>query len=576
MSAFYLARPASLKVHALSAAVGSGKTRAATAYMARPATARQNFLYVAPTIALIKQMDANLRRALGAAESSEVRNINLIHAENTEGSAREEALRSINEAGSCEGRVVLLATTTFLHVISMISEPRKWHVILDEAFSPVEFVEFSLGKDVCDGWNYFRELFDVDPDQASRIVPREGRKGLVADVAAGKFNRAGEKYTGLRRVAEPVSNPAVRCELVMGPRVAALMEGRELPARRLKRGGREDDTDNVLQFASYVDPAFFAGFADVLFLSALFEQTILYALWTRALGVTFQDHPEFPRELLRDTHGDQGRFLAVGHLLHKDDTASKENLFRNVLTGEAREQAEGQRVIDQVIGAAAVYFKGSRFLLQVNKRTGYHPGSPLLPSNAVLIPAYAHGLNDYQDVHNVAALCVTNPTPQQRAWVMSRTGMTSREVGLSWRIHTAYQAMGRCSIRNAALADHPKVVLTVGVDDAQFIRSQFPGSHWLSQVGDLPSLRGLAQQSAPPKIGKTEAIAGAIRDHLNRLGPEVIKVASRTLKGTLGIDCPSRTWATAVTVACTTGSGWRREGACLHRVTASDYGFSPV
>jgi hypothetical protein len=393
----------------------------------------------------------------------------------------------------------------------------------------------------------------------------------VADVAAGRFYRAGEKYAGLRRIAEAVCNPAIRCELVTSSRTDALMAGQEMPEKRIKPGATED-TENVLQFASYVDPAFFAGFADVLFLSALFEQTILYALWTKALGVTFRDHPEFPRELLRDTHREQGRFLAVGHLLHKDDTASKENLFRNLVTGEPHEKAEGQRVVDHLIRTAALHFRGERFLLQVNKRTGYQPGAALVPGNATMIPAYAHGLNEFQQVHNVAALCVTNPTPQQRAWVVKRTGMTSKEVGLTWRVHCQYQALGRCSIRNAELADHPKVVLTVGADDAQFIHAQFPGSHWLGQVGDLPALRSLTTKTRP--TGKAEGTAQAIAEHLQSLRSEVVKVGSKTVKAALQSNCPARTWAVAVGLVCTPGSGWRREGQTLVRVSAEDHGFA--
>lgn len=535
--------------------------------MARPQTARQNFLYVAPSVALIRQMDGNLRRALAESEGSEVRNVNLIHAENAEHSARADALLAINSTEADDGRVLLITTQTFLRIISAIDHPERWRVILDEAFAPVMFASFNLGDDARAGWDYFCELFDVEGTQAHRIVPREGQRLKVEDVAIGRLTRAGGKYEGLRRVAEVVSNPAMRCELIASPRVRALIDGTALPPAQAG-----DDADSLLQFASYVEPSFFGRFADVLFLSALFEQTLLYALWTRALGVTFEEHPEFPRELLRDTHAEQARFLAVGHLLHPDDIASKENLFRNVMTGERRERAEGQRVIDQVVRTAAVHFSGSRFLLQVNRRTSYQPGAPLVPTNATMIPAYAHGLNEFQEVHNVAALCVTNPTPQQRAWVRERTGMTAEEVGLSWRVHSVYQALGRCSIRNAALADHPKTVLTVGKADAEFIRDLFPGSRWLGQVGALPSLRSLAGRTSA--VGKIEATAQLIRNHLEELDSDVTSVTSRSLKAAVAPDCPPRTWAKAVTEACDRGCGWIREKSSVRRLLASDYGLT--
>jgi reverse gyrase len=67
-----------LRAHALSAPVGSGKTRAATAWLASPTTAARNVLYVAPTMALVEQTTRNLLAAIEKAGSGTVRNVNKI------------------------------------------------------------------------------------------------------------------------------------------------------------------------------------------------------------------------------------------------------------------------------------------------------------------------------------------------------------------------------------------------------------------------------------------------------------------------------------------------------------------
>lgn len=582
MTKFYTARP--LRAHALSAAVGSGKTRAAVAHMANPANATRNFIYVAPTIELGSQTTEALHRALAGAVGPVVRNVHLINSRTVEGKARAEALRSVNEVSGQEGCIQVLTTQTFLEILSGITRPELWSVVLDEAFSPATFDTFGLGADVHEGWSYFSEVFDIDPSQGHRILPKEGKRALVVDLADGRLSRAGGKYEGLQKVARAVSNPASRCELVVTPRVAALLAGESLPARR---PGASEVAESVLEYASYIAPEYFNGFREVLFLSALFEQTVLYHLWTKALGVTFEEHPEFPAEMLRDTHAEQARFLAVGHLLHRDDSSSKEALGRNLLTGQPGEKTQGQRVLDYLVRTASAHFRDSRFLLQTNVGTGYEEGKALVPSNAVLIPAYAHGLNKFQEVDNVVALAITNPNPQQLAWVKVRTGMTSPQVTQSFRIHTAYQALGRCSIRKAEPTSTLKTVLTAGKDDAKFLHALFPGSLWLGQVGDLPSVKATAASAVKKDDGKTTVLSKAILDHLQTL-TGIDRVSSRSLKEAMNLKAiftlgskvqmtakqeSGSTWKRALHLACASGSGWRLDGRSVVRVTAADHGF---
>jgi DEAD/DEAH box helicase len=570
VSKFYLTKP--LKATALSAAVGSGKTRAATKWMASPANASRNFLYVAPTISLCTQTAGNLKAAL-AASAGIVRNVHLVNSATVEG-----------EVQGQDGQIEILTTTTLLDILAGILRPELWTVVLDEAFDPATFDTLDLGTNAQEGWAYFSEVFEVDTSDGDRINPKAGKKALVADIADGRFYTAGSKYVGLRPLAAAVSNPARRCELLVTERVAALMRGEAVAASA-------DAATSRLEYSSYVSPDYFAGFESVLFLSALFEQTVLYHLWTKALGVTFEQHPDFPTGMLRDTHAEQGRFLAVGHLLNADDNSSIENLSRNILTGVPGEKEKGQRVLDHVIQTASAHFEGTQFLLQTNVGKGYEKGADLVPRNAVVIPAYAHGLNDFQDVDNVVALCITNPNPQRMQWLMKRTGMSGAEVSMSFRVHGCYQALGRCSIRRLELSTNPKTVLVAGVQDAKFLHSLFPGSLWLGQVGQLPSMRALGAKTSRSKArekpaSRAEMLAGAILAYLES-HPELNRISSMALRSSIKsasltldlqvinddfLASPSL-WGRAVWLACAPGAGWTKDGGSLVRVTADHFGF---
>ena len=588
---FYLTRP--LRATALSSPVGSGKSFAASRYLASAEQAHQNFIYVAPTIALVEQVRTDLCNAAAAAGAF-TRNVSLIHSENRREradedsdddvptSTREAALRAINGAEEGDGLVVVLTTGSLLAIISSIRNPERFGLLMDEAFKPLRVDSFALGDDPRAGWTYFREVFDIDLDNGHRIVPAEGQRERVEAIAAGRFGKVGGKYAGLKKLAELVGNPATRCELVLSEPIEALMRGEKPKVKKSTGKDKSKDAEVMLHYAGYVSPEPFTHYREVLLLSALFEQSVLHALWSRALGVTFSDHPSFPKELQRDVHAEQGRFLAVGYLLHGDDNASMENLMRNHRTGLKAETRKGHRVLDHLVQSAVSYFGDRKFLLQCNAKRGYDRHDPRPSSSAEWIPAFAYGLNAYQEVDNVAALCIINPPPIEWTWVKDRTGMTDAEVARAYRIPATYQALGRCSIRRRDQTTDPKTLICVGKKEADFILRLFPGSRDLGQLGDLPSLRMLETSLRPRKKTKTEMMADLITEYLSELGEEVDSISSQALREAIRcrkvllspqegepapLDVSRDTWHVAVTFACGPGSGWMRQDKRLVRVT---------
>lgn len=553
-------------LYAVSASVGSGKTVAAVQYIAQRATATRDFIYVAPTIRLLDQTAGQLRTAL--IDHDSVRSIHLIHSEANldEGhSATKEALLVINERPTGLGRVVLLTTKTFLKVLPCISEPERWGLILDEAFAPVTFINYHLGQNPEEGMDYFREMFVVDPADNYRVLPVSGRVGLVEQIASAQLDHCGQRYLGQRDLAQAVSNPAMRCELVVTGERRAVDPMRATTDEAFP--GLADARS--LLFACYVTPDHFGMFRETIILSALFEHTVLHHLWSRCFGVRFVDHPWFSAGILRNVHVEQGPMVSVGHLLHQTDRASKHNLFSNRNTGKPGEDFGGGRVLDAVIENAAEFLKGSSFLLQTNNGTGYGPGGALLPDGAVPIPVVSHGLNQFMDADNIVALAVTNPNPQEAEWVQTRTGLTKDQVLQAYRIHTVYQAVGRTSIRFHQRSGKRKVFLVAGYDDARLLHQLFRGSTWLGQVGGLPPLRNAREtQSAP---GSMTRLARAIVEYLDALPPEVETVSSRSVKARLAPEVASSTWTEAARQVTAHSVSWRKSGHRFCRVLFSDF-----
>jgi hypothetical protein len=453
--------------YSASTSVGSGKTLAAIDYMLSADKSLKNFLYVAPTIKLVEQTTKGLKEALQQ-NNRPTRNVNLIHSINTseKQSASQVAINTLNDSTPNTGVIVILTTTTFLNILPLIRNKKEWSVVMDEAFSPVEFVTFKLGKREeikSQNRQYFSSLFEVNHSDNKSITPTKGNSNLVRDIANNNWNEVGSMYKGMQPLAQAVTNNALRVELT------------EMRKDRLT-------------FATWVTPEHFNDFRECIFLAALFEETILYHLWSQEYQATFQPHRFFSEVIDRNIHNSQGHLVSVGHLLHPNDHASKYNLQRNHQTGKPEVQ-EGLRVIDKCVDIAQTFFTDTPMLLQTNAWTG-HSNRHQLKNNVTVIPCMSQGLNQYQDHKAIAALAVTNPEPHMLKWLKERTQLPEKTLYRAFRIHTVYQACGRTAIRNWGNTD-PVTFLVVGKEDALFLHELFRGSTWLGQVGDIQNLKEL-------------------------------------------------------------------------------------
>lgn len=437
----------------VSTSVGSGKTTSAIRMIQEEPA--QNFIYVAPTLKLLEQTYRDLTHTLQTK-----RKVLAFHTERTS-NVTEAALGHINNTTPNMGAVIIITTKTFLTIMSMLQGKKWWKVVLDEAFDPLNMLTYRSKEYMSLCMDLFNE------DEAGRVVPANGKGNLVSRIAYKDIaDEQAYNNASIQDICEQVANKAIYCEW----------------AKR---------TDGMATLAAYVAPNEFRGFREVYFLSALFEQSVLYHLWTRQHGVEFHESRRFAEdEKIINIHREQGPLVRVGHLLHPDDKASKYNLMRNPETGQRYEAGERGMVVDRALDIALEFVDGEPCIYQTNN---WHRPRWDLPASATPVSVKVHGQNDYRDHINAIALAVTNPPPEVIHWLVQRTGLPEDQVYLAYRIHTTYQFFGRTGIRDRGDA-RVKTLLTAGKQDAEFIHKLFEGSLWLGQVGDLESMEAKGQE----------------------------------------------------------------------------------
>lgn len=510
----------------VDAAVGSGKTRAMLASIVQDDTQR-NYLIASRTIELLRQTAGDLRVSL--AEAGRARTVVEVHTGNTApggGGVRAAALSAINDRTGRQGAVVLVTTETCLEVMPDIKAKSNWALVMDESFDPVTFEKYTLGDDPERRRveaDYLTSVFDIDAGNGLLTV-RAGEAERVQRIATG---RAGDYMLGLRNVAALVRKPATLVQVMAPGDIQALRDNKRPLSREIG-------------VAAVTLSDEFRDFDEVIFLAALFKDTMLAILWARVYGVDFQRHEGIVSKLNpdRNTHITQAGNLYFGHLLHPEDRATRTNLERNFETAE--ESAEpGDRVIDWCIRAVEKFFddiKAGRgtieepWLLQMNRR--YTDKHPQEGASWRLIPVVAHGLNAFKDSHDIAALAVTNLSTPQLRWLRDLIpGLGSDEAMQAQRLPNIYQAIGRCSLRDKN-SDEPKFVIVLGKDDAEYMCRTFEGASWLGQINGANG-EPLRRLASPRRQSKPDWVSARVREFFAGLLASTVSVQKRELNAHL-------------------------------------------
>ena len=150
-------------------------------------------------------------------------------------------------------------------------------------------------------------------------------------------------------------------------------------------------------------PSIVNEFASVLIAGANFEDTGLYALWSK-MGVRFEADVGFTDELRYRTHTNGN--LATVHF------ALDRNWSRNLL----EQSTDGKSNLERLRDAAKSVVDGREFLWQANKSVPdnfFRGCGQRLPNNPL-------GLNEFDTVHDMVFMSALNPSPAHAKFLHSR------------------------------------------------------------------------------------------------------------------------------------------------------------
>jgi hypothetical protein len=298
-----------------------------------------------------------------------------------------------------------------------------------------------------------------------------------------------------------------------------------------------------VDIATYPNPKYFDDFEEVIFLTAMFRETLLYHFWTQVFGIKFEDHPHWKQCPLRDTHAEQAEYMEIGYVLNEHDRASSANMQKpdDSPASNLGQMVSNRRTIEHAIHVAADYFD-DKFLLSINRWSGYLDGGDENLKEAVpligdVVSSYTHGMNSYSQYNNVAVFATTNPSTTQANWVARRLGMPVENVFRAYRIHSIYQTVGRISIREAGNTEQKKI-LVLSKEDAEFLANEiFVGAKLIhNQVGDISRLSKVAgrprrrSDDDQRKIGRLKSRLTRARKRGDQDSADELEAQIRTLR----------------------------------------------
>ncbi len=229
-----------------------------------------------------------------------------------------------------------------------------------------------------------------------------------------------------------------------------------------------------LNFHSVLTPSLVKDFASVLIAGANFEDTGLFALWSK-MGVSFVPDLELVESLRYSQHGN-GSLTSIHYALER-------NWSRHLL----EQQSDGIPNLARLGDAAKPIIRGRDFLWQANKSVpnnffGGH--GQRLPNNSL-------GLNEFDTVHVVVFLSALNPPPAHARFLQSR-GLSPEEIERQGYCGVAYQAVMRTSLRDPNDTT-PKTIIVPDERLALYLAEMLPGAtlHKMdSGISDQPSKGG--------------------------------------------------------------------------------------
>jgi hypothetical protein len=229
-------------------------------------------------------------------------------------------------------------------------------------------------------------------------------------------------------------------------------------------------------FHCVLRPEVLQGYKRVTIAGANLEDSILYHLFTQQ-GVTFKVDKSLTNKLRYNSH-QRGDLITVCYAFPGFWSKRKQTL-KSVTDDDSATN------LDRVIDASKKLFAKESFLWLANKSV---PSCPFGTKNAIRLPNVPHGFNQYGNVHNVAVLAASNPSPAHFAFLKSR-GLTADQIRIGIHASGVYQAVLRSSIRSQS--DEPKNIIVPDFETADYLANMFPDASLTQSI--LAFQEGLSQ-----------------------------------------------------------------------------------
>jgi len=401
--------------HFVSAPCGSGKSWAACQFIAEQAEIGQNFVYVAPTIKLLKEIEERLQQKGVATD--------LITSE-THPKVLQIIVKYLKGTREGIGRVLLITHRAYFQ-IPYFHRREHWQVIIDEVPQVDEFKPYRLPRTgglltqhlmPCQTFenSVLMRLVPKDHDQLDRYLEQ---RDDCEDVLRGVFMDAlsPSKDVFITRKSWAALNAAGTTADVQVP-ILSMLNG--------------------------------AAFKDTVLLGAELEHSLLYR-HLQNLGVEFKPHKEIRRRLRYTNYPDQlGKRLMVEYYI-KDRSYSKS--LRDSKGPDGR--TVGASMDDALTEAVG----SDPFLLVCNK--DYQGRLPEL-GTCTLIPTISHGLNAYEDATTLVFMAALNRKPDAIR-MLAALGLSMESIRRSTVYEILHQAVMRTNLR---VADSTKPVRVIVPD----------------------------------------------------------------------------------------------------------------
>jgi hypothetical protein len=417
-----------MRIQTIDALAGSLKTFLTIQHAIKEVQNGKRVVIAQPTERLIRESAQTARKLTQGMYC----NIKAIHTETTTGTVHQELTTYLERTEPC----LLFVTQKTLLNTPYWNESNNWDLYVDELF-PVITEHVKTLPDT------FEMLADVIDFKAEGKFPEVQATKLLHQIADNRNHD--EIFAVIQELTDLIRS-----------KHHSVYVHHDSWNKVLNQQGTQ------LFFYSMLQPEFFNKFGSITFVGANFKDSQLNLLWQDS--VEFKPHEielSIPNKLPYHEHVDpiQLKYMYTENY----SKAKRDKVIRGSSYGQRFEQATQKT------------FENDNFIWVANRDIK----DMFKNSNAERIPNVSHGLNAYQNTHNIAFCSALNPRPPHKAF-MKHMGMTDQQIKDSFSNQIVYQAIMRTSIRNP---EHtaPKTVVVPDLQAATYLQKLLPTAE-VSQI----------------------------------------------------------------------------------------------